>query len=144
MAASLSDARSVVPILSVLLLAGLLVVVLSNTQPPRGASNVRVENASDVVFRHVSVNGVLYGNIPPRTRSEYRLMYWPIYRYAPVHLLADGKTMTVMPFDYVGETPLEDRNVTYVLSLNQSKSKNLELAIHASVDALDIQAASGK
>ena len=35
------------------------------------------------------------------------------YRYAFVELEIDGKTYTLQPIDYVGETPLENGNYTY-------------------------------
>lgn len=45
-------------------------------------------------------------------KTDYKV-FESAYGYAFIELEIGGKTYTIQPIDYVGETPLEDGNYTY-------------------------------
>jgi hypothetical protein len=81
---------------------------------------IRIENASTKIFTSVHVNSGggenNYSNILPGRTSNY-LQYTTAYRYGYIKVIASGKEYVLQPFDYVGETPLEEGNYTYVIDI---------------------------
>ena len=87
---------------------------------------IRVRNNSDVNFENVSVRSgnaeQAFGDILSRTESDYR-EFDHAFRYGAVWLNAEGVALSLIPIDYVGETPLRDGYYTYRIGLS---SANLE------------------
>ena len=85
------------------------------------AVRLRVENASAVDFSSVVLGlpseTVSYGAVGAGRASDYRDV-GAAYRYSAATVEAGGETYQVVPFDYVGETPLAPGRYTYVLGLD--------------------------
>ncbi len=84
--------------------------------------SIRIDNqtGSDLVSIDVNSNGNenSYGSLPHGEKSEYKT-YPQAYRYGFVQAITiAGDTLTVQPIDYVGESPLDDGNYTYRLTVN--------------------------
>ena len=90
---------------------------------------IRVQNNSDVNFEEVSVQSgnaeQAFGDILSRTSSDYRQFDYA-FRYGAVWLNAEGVALSLIPIDYVGETPLRDGYYTYRIGLS---SANLQDAV---------------
>jgi hypothetical protein len=78
---------------------------------------IRILNASQYKFESITVNQVSYGDLIAKQRSTYKT-HEMAYRYAFVELQINGKTYTIQPIDYVGETALENGNYTYKITVN--------------------------
>lgn len=70
---------------------------------------------SELIIRSHS-NPIEFGTVPSGAKSDYE-KFDKAYRYGMVELIADGEEFRIIPFDYVGETPLVNGNYTYKLSL---------------------------
>ena len=84
------------------------------------AVEVRVGNASQADFTSLVVEfpdgPVPYGALGSGDVTAYREAEGA-YRYTSVSLVAGGQEYAVVPFDYVGEEPLEPGRYTYVLGI---------------------------
>ncbi len=89
---------------------------------------IRILNASQYKFDNIIVNQVSYGNLISKQRSIYKT-HEMAYRYAFVELQINGKTYTIQPIDYVGETPLENGNYTYKITANSSLNQYQKLSL---------------
>ncbi|MEM1270521.1 MAG: hypothetical protein AAGI08_10785 [Bacteroidota bacterium] len=81
---------------------------------------LRIENASSLDFDSVSVgftsDDVEYGAIEAGQTSGYR-EFDTAYRYGGVTVEAAGQRYDIVPFDFVGERPLEAGEYTFVLTV---------------------------
>ncbi|WP_163410104.1 hypothetical protein [Flavobacterium ajazii] len=87
---------------------------------------IRLSNASKFNFQNITVNtstgNVNFDNINPGQNTGYKV-FSKAYSYAFVELQIDGKTYTLQPIDYVGETTLEKGNYTYEITANDSQER---------------------
>ena len=81
-------------------------------ETPIEASMVRVANGTGLPLQRVSINGMLFGNVPVDSVSSYQALK-PAYRYAAFRLEVAGKKFEMVPDDYLGETPLGPGMFTY-------------------------------
>jgi len=93
---------------------------------------VRLSNVSKFNFQNITVNtstgNVNFGDLSPGKNTTYKI-FEKAYRYAFIELQIDGKTYTLQPIDYVGETPLEKGNYTYEITANDSQEKYGKLSL---------------
>lgn len=84
---------------------------------------IRVQNNSDVNFTGVIVQSGnaenAFGEVLARTSSDYKEFEYA-FRYGAVWLEAEGKDFSLIPIDYVGETPLRDGFYTYRIGLSSA------------------------
>ncbi|MBN7811940.1 hypothetical protein J0A68_13385 [Algoriphagus sp. H41] len=96
---------------------------------PRGVF-IRVHNNSDVSFESVTVQSGnqerTFGEVLSRSQSEYRQFDYA-FRYGSVWLRAGGRDFSLIPDDYVGETPLRDGYYTYRVGLSSANLADAEL-----------------
>ena len=78
--------------------------------------NIRIKNGSAFNYKDISVYNVDYGNLNSGEFSEYKT-FETTYRYANVGLFIEETEYSFQPYDYVGETPLENGNYTYILTI---------------------------
>lgn len=94
--------------------------------------NIRLSNVSQYDFQNIVVNTTTgntnFENIRSQKMTGYKT-FETAYRYAFVELEIDGKTYTIQPIDYVGETPLENGNYTYVIDANDSQEQYGKLSL---------------
>jgi hypothetical protein len=87
---------------------------------------IRLSNASNFNFENIKVNtstgNVNFENLSPGQNTAYKI-FEEAYAYAFVELQIDGKTYTIQPIDYVGETPLKKGNYTYKITANDSQEQ---------------------
>ncbi|MRX68947.1 hypothetical protein SAMN06265349_104376 [Flavobacterium resistens] len=87
---------------------------------------IRLSNASKFNFQNITVNtttgNVNFENVDSGQKTKYKGFSFA-YSYAFVELQIDGKTYTLQPIDYVGETPLEKGNYTYEITANDSQNQ---------------------
>lgn len=107
--------RILVLIVAVALLSG------CSDEVDNGKVKIRLSNISEVDFENVVVNtstgNVSYGSLKAQGLSDYK-SFELAYRYAFIELSASGNIFTLQPIDYVGESPLDKGNYTYVLDLD--------------------------
>ncbi|MEN8788996.1 MAG: hypothetical protein ABF293_09020 [Flavobacteriaceae bacterium] len=82
--------------------------------------NIRVHNVSDITFDIVRVGGEekIHENVAPDSYTSY-LEYEEAYRYASIQIEAGTEFYGLLPFDFVGETPLPIGLYTYELDINE-------------------------
>ncbi|WP_143144347.1 hypothetical protein [Flaviramulus basaltis] len=96
--------------------------------------NIRLSNISDLNFENIIVNPgsserVNYGNIDSGMFSDYK-NFEKAYGYGFVELTANGEKYSIVPIDYVGESPLRDGDYTYQLDLVKRDGGYSELTIN--------------
>jgi len=91
--------------------------------PQTSSVQIRIQNASPFrcKFENIIVNtynkDVSFENLLTGQKSTYK-KFDVAYSYAFVQLQINGKTYTIQPVDFVGETPLENGNYTYKIMAN--------------------------
>jgi len=89
-------------------------------------SEIRIVNASNVDFVDVVVGGINYGNIEHGQATGYQ--HWETaYRYSSVSLKAEGKSYSLLPYDYVGEKQLGAGSFAYLLKFGTSGELEIEV-----------------
>jgi len=87
---------------------------------------IRLSNESKFNFQNITVNtstgNVNFDNLSPGGNTAYKT-FEEAYAYAFIELQIEGKTYTIQPFDYVGETPLKKGNYTYQVTANDSQEQ---------------------
>ncbi|WKV12455.1 hypothetical protein [Marivirga harenae] len=119
---------------NILLFVATIIVVFgcseSNINP--AAVNIRLVNKSDFNFQNIVVNtstgNVDFGDLKSGKSSDYKV-FDTAYRYAYVKLEIKGNTLTIQPFDYVGETPLKNGKYSYELYTDNPNEEFGSLAI---------------
>ncbi|GGC63624.1 hypothetical protein GCM10011387_16570 [Pedobacter quisquiliarum] len=95
---------------------------------------IRLSNSSQYNFKDIVINtttgDVNFGNLNSGQKTEYK-EFNKAYRYAFVKLEIDGKTYTIQPIDYVGETTLKNGSYTYQIDVNNTQDQytNLNLTL---------------
>ena len=91
---------------------------------------IRIQNNSDVNFEMVTVQSGneehFFGEVLSRTYSEYGEFDYA-FRYAAVWLVGEGQDFSLIPTDYVGETPLRDGFYTYRIGLSSANLPDAQL-----------------
>lgn len=88
--------------------------------------NIRLFNESSFDYENIEVGGVNYLPLNPGEFSEYK-EFELAYRYANIELTVDDEPYLLQPYDFVGETPLENGSYTYSLNLDNNGNVLLEL-----------------
>jgi len=87
---------------------------------------IRLSNISPYDFKNIVVNTTTgntdFGNLNSGQKTEYKV-FERAYSYAFVELEIEGKTYTLQPIDYVGESTLENGNYTYQLDANDPQEE---------------------
>jgi hypothetical protein len=87
--------------------------------PATGVS-IRVRNDSAYAFTSLAVNTSggenSYGALGPGQSSDYA-PFARAYSYAAVKATLNGAEVSFLPYDYVGETPLQPGRYTYVVDV---------------------------
>lgn len=88
--------------------------------------NIRLFNESSFNYENIKVGGVAYLNLNSGEFSGYK-KFELAYRLAYIELTADEEPFRLQPYDFVGETPLENGSYTYKLNLDNNGNILLEL-----------------
>lgn len=85
------------------------------------AVNIRVKNASDLVFDTVQVGEAIepFTALSPDDYSEYQ-EFETAYTYAFIQITSGEQVFTLQPIDFVGETPLPFGFYTYELDVTDT------------------------
>jgi hypothetical protein len=74
-----------------------------------------------MTFNQVRINPfdseTLFGDLGPGEISDY-ISFELAYRYAQVKLFIEDEEYLLQPIDFVGETPLENGNYTYIIGVS--------------------------
>jgi Flp pilus assembly protein TadG len=93
---------------------------------------IRLSNSSQYNFKDIVINtttgDVNFGNLNSGEKTEYK-EFNKAYRYAFVKLEIDGKTYTIQPIDYVGESTLKDGSYTYQIDVNNTQDQYTNLSL---------------
>ena len=94
---------------------------------------IQVQNASTYQFETVYVNTSggenNYGTLRAGASSSYLGGYIKAYSYAYIKVVINGEELVLQPIDYVGETPLEAGNYTYVVNVVDFAQRRLSLKL---------------
>jgi len=93
---------------------------------------IRLSNVSSYTYQDIRVSTtggeVSYGDLESGEFTDYK-SFEKAYRYGFVELLINGSTYTLLPIDYVGETPLENGYYTYQINANDSDDRFGKLSL---------------
>jgi hypothetical protein len=93
---------------------------------------IRLSNISQYDYQNIVVNtstgNINFENLNSGQKTAYKV-FEKAYRYAFVELEIDGKTYTLQPVDYVGETALDDGNYTYQIDANDPQEQFASLSL---------------
>lgn len=83
--------------------------------------NIRLKNASDLVFDSVAVGESQepFMNLAPDEYSDYQ-EFETAYTYAFIRITSGEEVFTLQPIDFVGETPLPFGFYTYELDVTDT------------------------
>ena len=90
--------------------------------------NLRVSNISDHNFENIVVRDRSYNHLNSGQTSEYQLFDYA-YSYDFIELEIDGKTYTIQPIDFVGESKLTNGDYTYAIDANSSEEQYGKLSL---------------
>lgn len=87
--------------------------------PGHNGAALRIENVSALTISEISVSPggggtQLYENLEPGAVSGYKAFDF-VYRYAYLRAVVEGDTLTLQPFDYVGEQQFDSGAYTYLI-----------------------------
>lgn len=109
-----------------------LTIIISGCSKDESELKIRLSNVSQYDFKNIVVNtstGIVnFEDIKSGQTTEYQI-FDMAYRYAFVELEIDGKTYTLLPIDYVGESLLENGNYTYQLDANDTDDQFTRLSL---------------
>lgn len=104
----------------------------SNDDEKSSELKIRLSNVSQFDFQNIKVNtstgNVSFENLKSGKKSDYKV-FETAYRYAFIEVQIEGKTYTLQPIDYVGETPLTAGNYTYQINANDSQNQYQKLSL---------------
>lgn len=100
----------------------------SNDNDDINEVNIRLFNASTFDYKNIVVGSTSYNDLDAGQKSDYKI-FEGAYRYAFVELEIDGRTHTLQPVDFVGETQLKSGFYTYKLDANDSQEQYGKLSI---------------
>lgn len=112
----------------VLIIIVLISTLISCTNDSINSSELKIRlfNVSQFEYKNIRVNTstgeVKFEDINPGQKTDYKT-FDTAYRYAFIELEIDGKTYTIQPIDYVGESPLDKGNYTYQIDANNSQDQ---------------------
>lgn len=89
---------------------------------------LRVTNISEYNFENIVVRDKDFNNLNSSETSEYQVFDYA-YSYDFIELEIDGKTYTIQPIDFVGESKLKNGNYTYAIDANSSEEQYGKLSI---------------
>lgn len=118
----------------ILIISIATLISCSNDDEKTPELKIRLSNVSLFDFENIKVNtassdgNVNFGNLKTGIKTDYKV-FESAYSYAFIELQIDGKTYTIQPIDYVGETLLEDGNYTYQINANDSQNQYQKLSI---------------
>lgn len=100
--------------------------------PQTSSVQIRIQNASAYKFENIIVNTfnkeTNFENLNSNQKSGFKTVE-VAYSYAFVKLEIKGKTYTIQPIDYVGETALENGNYTYKITVNPNQYQELGIEL---------------
>jgi hypothetical protein len=118
--------------ITLLIITGVFSGCSNNSEENESGIQIRIHNASPYYFENVIVNSgytakdIHYENLISNKKSNYKT-FDLAYRYAFVELQIEGKTYTIQPIDYVGETELVNGIYTYKITANSSLNQYQKL-----------------
>lgn len=93
----------------------------------KGPTDIRIKNESAYLMQNVQVGGFDYGDIESGKTTAYQ-EFEVAYRYASVFLtIQDTLQFTLIPIDFVGETPLGKGTFTYTLNITSLESRSVSI-----------------
>lgn len=108
--------------------------VVTACSQEQGKTNLRFRNISTYDFCNVVINPSSgYTNIGTIMKGEttcYRA-FETAYHYGYIHLSINGKEFSMIPTDYVGETPLGAGNFTYLVDIPNINEANVSVTVIA-------------
>ncbi len=98
---------------------------------------IRLSNVSQYDFENIVVNtttgNVSFEDLMSGQKSEYKI-FNKAYSYAFVELEINEITYSLIPIDYVGETPLENGKYTYQLDLDDTDEQHPQLSLSLKIN----------
>ncbi len=95
---------------------------LSTTSPMQ---KLRIINQSKLPLHNLVVRfpdeRIEFGDVPGGTTTEYREVPQGVYRYAAYDVEVNGQSYEQPVVDWVGETPLQGENFTYIIDVDPAR-----------------------
>ncbi len=105
-----------------------IILGCSNDDNDLSEVRIRVANISQFDFKNLVVTNTTYEDLTSKQNTDYKV-FESAYRYAFIELEIEGKTHTLQPFDFVGETLLKNGNYTYQIDANDSLEQYGKLSL---------------
>jgi len=95
---------------------------LSTTLPMQ---KLRIINQSNILLHNLVVvfpdERIEFGDVPGGTTTEYRDVPQGVYRYAAYYVEVNGQSYEQPVVDWVGETPMQGENFTYIIDVDPAR-----------------------
>lgn len=89
---------------------------------------LRVSNTSAYDYKNIIVRSNSFNNLNAGGTSDYQIFEYA-YRYDFIELQIDGKTYTIQPIDFVGESKLKNGDYTYAIDASNSDEQYGKLSL---------------
>jgi hypothetical protein len=111
---------------SVMLIA--LGMTVAGCAPPRAqAPRLRIKNQGQVTVKNLSVlfpeEEVGFGDVPAGVTTQYKEVPRGVYHYSAFRLELNGKMITQVVEDWVGEEPMGEGAYTYAIDVDPSRGE---------------------
>jgi WD40 repeat protein len=120
-----------------------------NATPAESLSSIspmqklRIINQSNILLHNLVIvfpdERIAFGNVPGETTTAYRYVPQGVYRYAAYNVEVNGQKYEQPVVDWVGETPMQGENFTYIIDVDprrwQTESQVIQL-VNVSIDQL--------
>ncbi len=94
---------------------------------------LRVSNTSDYDYKNIIVRNSSFNNLNSGETSAYQIFDYA-YSYDFIELQIDGKTYTIQPIDFVGESKLKSGDYSYAIDASNSGEQYGKLRLSLIVD----------
>ncbi|NMB67253.1 MAG: hypothetical protein GYA20_00640 [Chloroflexi bacterium] len=96
-----------------------------NTETPSQQQRLRIINQSNVSLINLVVifpnERIEFGDVPAGSETEYLPFPEGVYRYAAYEVTIDGVKYEQPVVDWVGESPIHGKDITYTLDVDISQ-----------------------
>jgi len=86
---------------------------------------LRIINQSNILLHNLVVvfpdERIEFGDVPGGTTTEYRDVPQGVYRYAAYYVEVNGQSYEQPVVDWVGETPMQGENFTYIIDVDPAR-----------------------
>ena len=112
-------------------LTRLTVTYISPSITPLDPQKLRITNQSAFPIHNLSVRfpdeRIVFGDVLSGATTAYQVVSRGVYRYAAYEIELDGQAYQQVPYDFMGESPMNGSAFTYILSFDPVQKPGIEV-----------------